>query len=263
MDGHPSEALAFLGASVTELSAGVSRRARTVRRLSRSHAEDGEVRLGEGTPAAAESAQPPEVVVMASGCLGLVSFPREPGRVTLELIERRYPTLIASLHHHPGIGFVLVRSEQHGAIVIGPSGINYLDEDRVDGEDPLSSFGPNAAMHVRRTDGFPHCPDIVINSTYWRDSDEVAAFEELVGSHGGLGGTQSYPFLLHPAELQLPDEEMVGAEAVHRQLRAWLVELGHDEYQPAASRVPHPPAARLGLGAASGAQADNCVDIDA
>ncbi len=47
-----------------------------------------------------------------------------------------------------------------------------------------------------------------------------------------MGGTQSYPFVLHPVELELPDEELVGAEAVHRHLRRWLVELGHAEYRP-------------------------------
>ena len=70
----------------------------------------------------------------------------------------------------------------------------------------------------------------MVNSTYWHDLDEVAAFEELVGSHGGMGGTQAYPFLLHPVELALPDEQLVGAEAVHRELRRWLVQLGHPEY---------------------------------
>ena len=83
-----------------------------------------------------------------------------------------------------------------------------------------------AARHIRRTDSFAHCPDILVNSTYWPDRDEVAAFEELVGSTGGMGGTQSYPFLLHPAELELPGEELVGAELVHRHLRNWLVQLG-------------------------------------
>ena len=116
-------------------------------------------------------------------------------------------------------------------MVVGRQGINYLDEGRVEGEDPLAPFGPHAARHVKRTDGFPHCPDIVVNSTYWEDMDEVAAFEELVGSHGGMGGTQSFPFLLHPVELKLPAEEIVGAEAVHRHLRRWLVELGHEEYR--------------------------------
>jgi hypothetical protein len=175
---------------------------------------------------------------MASGCLGLVSFPRMPGRVTLEQLDRHYPRIVPALRDHPGIAFVLVRSEAHGALAIGAQGIRFLDDDRVHGEDPLAPFGPNAVRHVRRTDGFAHCPDIVVNSTYWAELDEVAAFEELVGSHGGMGGAQSYPFLLHPAELALPDGEIVGAEAVHKELRRWLAELGHEAYDERSRHVP-------------------------
>jgi hypothetical protein len=182
---------------------------------------------------------------VASGCLGLVSFPREAGRLTLEDLEARYPRVVPALRDHPGVGFVLVRSEAHGALAIGAKGINYLDAERIEGEDPLAPYGPNAARHVRRTDGFEHCADIMVNSTYWADVDEVAAFEELVGSHGGLGGTQSFPFVLHPAELALPDDELVGAEQVHRELRRWLVELGHGEYA-ASSVSASPRAARRG-----------------
>ena len=167
---------------------------------------------------------------MASGCLGLISFPREPGRLSREQLEQLYPGLLPALREHPGIGFVLVRSQEHGAVVLGAEGTHYLDRGRVEGSDPLEPYGPNAARHVRRTDGFPHCPDIVLNSTYWQQWDEVAAFEELVGSHGGLGGSQSHPFLLHPVRLGLPKDELVGAEAVHRELRRWLVQLGHGEY---------------------------------
>jgi hypothetical protein len=139
--------------------------------------------------------------------------------------------VLGTLRNHPGVGFLMVRSEEHGAVAMGASGVNFLEEERVERDDPLDGFGPNAAQHLRRTDGFAHCADIMLNSTYWRDTDEVAAFEELVGSHGGMGGTQSYPFLLYPADLELPDEEIVGPEAVHRHLRAWLVALGHSEYR--------------------------------
>jgi hypothetical protein len=51
--------------------------------------------------------------------------------------------------------------------------------------------------------------------------NDVPAFEELVGSHGGLGGTQAMPFLLSPVELPLPDEPIVGAEELHRAIRPW------------------------------------------
>jgi uncharacterized membrane protein YvlD (DUF360 family) len=237
-DEQPSEAGAFLGASVAEVAGGPSWLSKAVRRLSRRQRERAE------KPTEHAGAELPEVAVMASGCLGLISFPREPGRVTLERIEQLYPDLIAALRSHVGIGFLLVRSEAHGAVVMGSGGVNYLDEGRLEGDDPLAPYGAEAARHVRRTDGFAHCPDIVVNSTYWRDSDEVAAFEELVGSHGGLGGTQAYPFLLHPVELELPSEELVGAELVHRHLRSWLVQLGHEEYQLGGEQAAAREAAR-------------------
>ena len=124
-----------------------------------------------------------------------------------------------ALREHPGIGFVLVRSQATARSCSAAAAIHFLDEDRVEGDDPLAPFGAHAADHVRRADGFAHCPDLMVNSTYWDAADEVAAFEELVGSHGGMGGTQSYPFVLRCADLAWPDEDVVGAEAVHRVFR--------------------------------------------
>jgi hypothetical protein len=95
----------------------------------------------------------------------------------------------------------------------------------VEGEDPLVGFGPNAAEHLRRTDSFPDAPDVLVNSFFNAETNEVAAFEELIGSHGGLGGYQTQPFLLHPAELEIEDGELVGAAAVYRQFKLWLNQL--------------------------------------
>jgi hypothetical protein len=139
---------------------------------------------------------------------------------------------------------MLIRSEAHGAIVLGPNGTNYLDEHRVEGDDPLAPFGPNAALHVKRTDSFPHCQDIMLNSTYWPETGEVAAFEELCGSHGGMGGTQSRPLILYPADWPAPEHPIVGAENVHVQFGRWLADLGHSEYtdlpdNPHRLRQPH------------------------
>lgn len=92
---------------------------------------------------------------------------------------------------------------------------------------PLAVFGPGAARAVRRTDGFPHVADIMVNSMYDPATGTVHAFEEQIGSHGGLGGEQSHPFLLSPPELSPPvaaGEELVGAEQVHQVLRRWLRE---------------------------------------
>ena len=71
------------------------------------------------------------------------------------------------------------------------TGQRRLRDDSVTGSDPLADFGPNAADHLRRTDGFPHCPDILVNCMYDPEANEVAPFEEFMGSHGGLGGWQS------------------------------------------------------------------------
>jgi uncharacterized membrane protein YvlD (DUF360 family) len=238
-----TEGPAFLGASLTEAAAGQGAMAAAVRRMSSRHVVDGAVVLGEephrtGDRQDGDGAQVPEVVVMASGCLGLVSFARKPGRVSLECLEELYPRLLPALCEHPGVGFLLVRSEQHGALVMGARGINYLDAGRVEGEDPLAPFGPNAAATVRRVDGFPHCPDIMVNSTYWAETDEVAAFEELVGSHGGMGGSQAVPFVLYPASWPVPEDSIVGAEVMHRQLRCWLAVLGQVEHAIAPDLPP-------------------------
>jgi uncharacterized membrane protein YvlD (DUF360 family) len=171
-----------------------------------------------------EAAGPPsEPVVLASGNLGLVSFPDIPGRATAEEIERRHPALLPALADHPGIGFLLVRSAERGPLVLGAAGAcRELDSGRVTGADPLAPFGPGAVEAVRRTAGFPHAADIMVNSAYDPVTGEVHAFEEQVGSHGGLGGEQSRPFLLHPVELPTPQDPLVGAEQVHRVLRGWL-----------------------------------------
>jgi uncharacterized membrane protein YvlD (DUF360 family) len=227
------DALSYMSAGLTEMARDDTLAARTVRTATQDRVADGAVALDpEARRGVAETrgGEVPELSVMASGCLGLISFPREPGRVTLERLEVLHPRLLEALREHPGIGFLLVRSERRGALVIGKQGVNYLDENRVEGIDPLGPFGPNAADHVRRTNGFPHCPDIVLNSSYWSESGEVAAFEELVGSHGGMGGTQSFPFVLHPVDLGWPDAQVVGAERVHRIFRGWLATLGHSAY---------------------------------
>jgi uncharacterized membrane protein YvlD (DUF360 family) len=223
-----AEGISSLEAGLTELSTRETPAGHAVRTATRSRTVDGEVHLRPG--AAAPADELPQVSVMASGNLGLISFPRVPGRVTLEQIEQRLPQLVEGLRAHPGIGFLLVRSERDGSVVLGPRGRRLLDGDVVEGEDPLEPFGPHAVDHVRRTDGFAHCPDIVLNSSYWAELDEVAAFEELVGSHGGMGGGQSFPFVLFPRELPWPDADVVGAQEVHRVLRGWLALLGQADY---------------------------------
>ncbi|MEU5211562.1 phage holin family protein [Streptomyces sp. NPDC020742] len=181
---------------------------------------------GPGAPRAPDT--PAQPVVLASGNLGLVSFPDVPGRITREELDRRHPALLTTLANHPGIGFVLVRSAAHGPVVLGPAGAeHHLDTGHVIGRDPLAPFGADAAGAVRRTDRFRHTADLMINSACAPATGAVYAFEEQIGSHGGMGGAQSHPFLLWPAELTPPAPDgtpLTGAEAVHRVLRRWLRE---------------------------------------
>jgi uncharacterized membrane protein YvlD (DUF360 family) len=162
-----------------------------------------------------------EVVVLGSGNLGLVYLMEERRRLTLEEIEARHPKLLAALREHPHVGWLLVHSERHGAVVLGADGTHYLAEGRIDGMDPLANFSTTAPAHLLRTDGFEHVADIMVGSFYDPLLDEGCAFEELISFHGGIGGTQTRAFLLYPAELPLPDTQIVGAAAVHELLSKW------------------------------------------
>jgi hypothetical protein len=157
-----------------------------------------------------------DAIVLASGNMGLIYFTQWADRVTLEDINKTYPDMVEGLSHHEGVSFVLIRSKEQGSVVIGAKGKFYLKDDKIEGENPLAKFGKRAAEHLRRTDGFNGVPDILVMSMFDEEKDEVAAFEELIGSHGGLGGSQSKPFILYPSEWSLEKEEIVGAENVCR-----------------------------------------------
>ncbi|MFF8960673.1 alkaline phosphatase family protein [Streptomyces sp. NPDC014894] len=196
-------------------------------------------------------------IVLASGNLGLISFPDEPGRLSREQIEARHPALLSTLANHPGIGFLLVRSEKHGSVVIGAGGVEAPVAELAD-DGPLAGFGAGAADAVRRTDSFPHVADIMVNSMYDPATGRVHAFEEQIGSHGGLGGEQAQPFLLSPVELSEPVEaggELVGAERIHRVLRHWLRECTGPEV-PVAEVGPRPGRASSGPRGGVGANAE-------
>jgi putative membrane protein len=166
-----------------------------------------------------------QIIVLASGNLGLVYFTDWQERVSYEHLQQVFPNLIAGLVNHPGIGFIMVHSAEQGAMVIGAKGVYYLEGDRIEGENPLAGFHPRTAHHLRRTDSFEHVPDILVNSFYDATLDEGCAFEELIGFHGGVGGTQSHPFLFVPAEWPLPEDEIVGAENVYHYFKSQLTRL--------------------------------------
>jgi hypothetical protein len=74
--------------------------------------------------------------------------------------------------------------------------------------------------------------DIMVGSFYDPQLEEGCAFEELISFHGGLGGPQTRPFVLHPAELPAPDGAIVGAATVHGLLAGWRRTLQGDDAIP-------------------------------
>lgn len=185
-----------------------------------------EIDIKDEIPKSAEEAN---IIVLASGNLGLIYFTEYPKRFSYEEIKNAYPKLIPGLVQHEGIGFILVHSEEYGPLIIGAEGIYYLNTDEIEGENPLKNFGKNAAIHLKRTDSFKYVPDILVNSFYDPETEEVAAFEELIGSHGGLGGGQSRPFIMYPSSWHLENEEIVGAEKLHKVLKDRINKLWKDK----------------------------------
>jgi hypothetical protein len=181
----------------------------------------------------------PEVSVTASGNLGVLWFPRLAGRIPLEEITVRWPRLVPGLLARAAIGIVVAQTVDRGPVALGARGSRLLADDvpavrAVRGEDPLAPFGPQARADLLRAAGLAHAGDLILISAV-DARGSVHAFEELVGSHGGLGGAQNDALLLYPAEwtigADLPgdvggDAMLVGAEVVYTQLVRWQRALG-------------------------------------
>ncbi len=166
-----------------------------------------------------------EVIVLASGNLAMIYLTQWSQRLTYEELNSYFPELIPGIIGNEYVGFILVKSKKHGDLAIGKNGTYYLDSGEIEGENPLEGFGDNIARHLKRTSSFEHTPDILVNSFYDEEADEVCAFEELVGSHGGAGGDQSKPFILYPSSWNVPDDDIIGAENIYKLLKENLAEL--------------------------------------
>ena len=245
--GTHGEGSAFVNAFLSEVSGarGVSGSVTRMALASRT-SSDGLVDVDAKSAKQLDLAEEGSIAVVGSGNLGLVYFTGNDHRLTLEELESMHPNLVASIAAHPGVSMVLVRSGSRGGVVIGARGARYLDDGRVEGEDPTEPFGPNTLLSLRREDAMQHAPDLLLISQYDPELGEVAAFEELIGSHGGLGGFQTRPFILHPSDWVLDEEVPLGAPAIYRNIRRWLssigIELGKQPATAPAAVDAAPPA---------------------
>ncbi|MCW2524760.1 MAG: type phosphodiesterase/nucleotide pyrophosphatase, partial [Frankiales bacterium] len=195
---------------------------------------------GEGdTPALGSEHTPvdvetrPDLLVVASGNLAMLYLPRHPGRLTLEQLTELHPDLVAGLTQHPGIGFVVAETDTRGPVAIGVAGLRRLREGTVIGCDPLVPYGDQIAADLLEHSDRDHVGDLVVCSLLEDGTQEVAAFEELVGCHGGAGGAQTQAVLLHPASWSPPDRPLTSSDQLHRQLTGWLETYGRRRRAPA------------------------------
>jgi hypothetical protein len=146
-----------------------------------------------------------EVTVCGSGNLAQVYFDLYPRKIGLTEINTAYPGLIDALVQHEGVGFVVAYGDDGDPVVFGRQGARDLHTGEVTGEDPLVPYGDVElrAEQVRRVADFPHAGDLIVNSTVYADGT-VAAMEELIGNHGGMGGEQTDAFLFHPGDMEVP-----------------------------------------------------------
>lgn len=148
------------------------------------------------------------VTVCGSGNLAQVYFDLAPRRLTLDELNAAYPNLLDTLVQHEGVGVIMAYADAEKPIVFGKKGARDLVANQVTGEDPLLMYGDAdlRAAQMKRLAEFPHNGDITVISTLYPDGT-VAAMEELVGNHGGMGGEQTDAFLFHPSGFQVPNTQ--------------------------------------------------------
>ena len=217
---------------LTEASRAPGTSGKVVSRALRSDSKDGVVGIGdtdalhkgaEHKQSDSDDDEIPDLIVAASGNLANIYFTEIRERVSLEGIARMHPELMPGLIRHEGIGFIMVRSEEHGALVISRDGVRNLDDGSIEGEDPLRWYSEHTPANLKELDSYEHIGDIFIISMYDPSTEEVAPFEHQVGSHGGLGGLQTKAFVMYPAAFATEDKtvDLVGAPEVNRKIREW------------------------------------------
>lgn len=146
------------------------------------------------------------VTVCGSGNLAQVYFDLAARRLTLNELNQAYPGTVDALVRHDGIGIVMAYNDNGDPVVFGKKGARNLNTNVLTGDDPLTLYGDAAlrAAQLKRLAAFPHNGDLTIVSNFFPDGT-VAAMEELVGNHGGIGGEQTDAFLFHPPTFAVPE----------------------------------------------------------
>lgn len=165
------------------------------------------IAVGEEPPP--DLARATDLVVRNSGPLSHVYFNLREEPMDLNELMVYYPSLIAGLLAHPGIGWVAARQDGQ-VIILSNQGMRVLSPhdtpqgSLIEGEDPLAAFeDPSwAARQIARVAGFANAGDLILMGRYDPNEGSIVCFEEQWACHGGLGGPQDRAFLIAPAALE-------------------------------------------------------------
>jgi uncharacterized membrane protein YvlD (DUF360 family) len=184
--------------------------------LGKSVAKQGEKLAKKGSTADDKGISDEQAAVTAygSGNAAQVYFSLFPRKIKLSELEAAYPGMLDALVQHEGLGMVVGYADDMTAVVLGKGGKRNLHTGEVVGIDPIAPYAPaeghgaatieKRVWQMQRVMDFPSAGDLWLISTVYPDGT-VAALEELVGNHGGVGGEQTDAFIFHPPDVQVPD----------------------------------------------------------
>jgi uncharacterized membrane protein YvlD (DUF360 family) len=154
------------------------------------------------------------VTAYGSGNACQVYFDAFPRKVKLSELNLLYPGMVDAVVAHEGIGLVLGYEDDGSILAIGEQGTHNLNTGEIIGEDPIAPYAPAAGhgaaslekrvWQLKRVMEFPNAGDLWLISTVYEDGT-VAALEELIGSHGGVGGEQTDAFVFHPPDMAMSE----------------------------------------------------------
>jgi len=184
--------------------------------FSRSVASGGQKLAQRGADVTDVAEMGPEAAVTAygSGNAAQVYFHNEDRKILLSELNRDFPGVVDALVAHEGIGLVVGYADDGTAVAMGKGGSRNVHTGEVVGVDPLIAYAPdsgygacsldNRVWQVKRVMDFPSAGDLWLISTHYPDGT-VAALEELIGNHGGMGGPQTDAFIFHPPTMEVPE----------------------------------------------------------
>jgi uncharacterized membrane protein YvlD (DUF360 family) len=166
----------------------------------------------------------PDLAVCVSGCLAHLYVKNTTRKKPLEEIRARLPGFVEALTAHPGIGLVGAVLSSGESVVLGADGARNLTTGEIVGRDPLLVFGhpPRWAPELARMLAGEDCGDLVLNGAWLSDLGKIVVFEEQTSSHGGLGGSQTEPFILMPRSWDTTDADLVDPETLYWHLKSHL-----------------------------------------